>query len=161
MGRYDEVEAALERLIPPAISETAQREMDALIDDLAGDAQTAGIMTSEDCGRGLGKYSWTGVGVAAALVLGVWLAVEISPKQSEAETSASAKPPVGVVLVGESDRVESMADEGWSEHYDGATMRTMRLNVVEENSFLDEKTGIVMQVLEPREEILYMPVTTF
>jgi hypothetical protein len=32
---------------------------------------------------------------------------------------------------------------------------------VEENSLLDEETGIVMQVSEPREEILLMPVSTF
>ena len=63
--------------------------------------------------------------------------------------------------MGESDRIESMTDEGWQEDSDGSAMRAMRLRVVEENSVLDEETGIVMQVSEPREEILLMPVSAF
>jgi hypothetical protein len=66
-----------------------------------------------------------------------------------------------MVLVGESDRVEAMTDEGWQEDSDGAPMQATRLRVVEENSLLDEQTGIVMQVSEPREEIFLMPVSTF
>jgi hypothetical protein len=66
-----------------------------------------------------------------------------------------------MILMGESDRIESMTDEGWQEDSDGSTMRAMRLNVVGENSLLDEETGIVMQVSEPREELLLMPVSTF
>jgi hypothetical protein len=40
-------------------------------------------------------------------------------------------------------------------------MRAMRLSVVEENNLLDEETGIVMQITEPREEFLLVPVSTF
>jgi hypothetical protein len=75
--------------------------------------------------------------------------------------AAGGESRAGLVLVGESDRIESMTDEGWQEESDGSAMRTLRLNVVEENSLLDEETGIVMQVSEPREEILLMPVSTF
>jgi hypothetical protein len=74
---------------------------------------------------------------------------------------AAADTPPGFVLLGESDRVESMTDEGWHEEADGTTMRAMRLSVVEENSLFDEETGIVMQVSEPREELLLMPVSAF
>ena len=63
--------------------------------------------------------------------------------------------------MGESDRIESMTDEGWQEDADGTAMRALRLSVVEENSLRDEETGIVMQVSEPREEILLMPVSAF
>ena len=54
-----------------------------------------------------------------------------------------------------------MTDEGWHEEMDGTTMRAMRLSVVEENSLFDEETGIVMQVTEPREELLLMPTSAF
>jgi hypothetical protein len=54
-----------------------------------------------------------------------------------------------------------MSDEGWRDSPDGSTMRAMRLNVIEENSLLDEETGIVIQVSEPREELLLMPISTF
>jgi len=97
-------------------------------------------------------------GVAAALIYP--LASPPAPT-SRAVTSLPDTPRAGLILMGESDRVESMTDEGWREDSDGSTMRAMRLSVIEENSLLDEETGIVMQVSEPREELLLMPVSTF
>jgi hypothetical protein len=40
-------------------------------------------------------------------------------------------------------------------------MHALRLSVVEENSLRDLETGIVVQISEPREEILLMPITAF
>ena len=66
-----------------------------------------------------------------------------------------------MVLVSESGRVQSMLDEGLQDIGDGSAMQATRVNVVEESKLLDEETGIVVQISEPREEVLLMPVSAF
>jgi len=67
----------------------------------------------------------------------------------------------GLVLVSESDRVESMTDEGWSEDVYGSAMHAVRLNVIEENQLRDEESGMLVKISEPREEVLLMPISSF
>ena len=160
MHKPDPIETILARLMPPALSETSQHEIESMLDELAG--ETAPARRAKSAGMAWIRRIFTGgiaaAGVAAALIFP--LATPPSPT-SWAVTAPAGKAPAGLILVGESDRIESMTDEGWQEDSDGSTMRAMRLNVVEENSLLDEETGIVMQVSEPREELLLMPVSTF
>jgi hypothetical protein len=59
------------------------------------------------------------------------------------------------------DRVEAMSDEGWVADPDGAAMQAVRVRVVEANTLRDEATGIVVQVSDPREEMILTPVTVF
>jgi len=160
MLKPDPVETILARLLPPALSEAGQRDIEAMLDALAGEpAQTA---PAKSAGVAWIRRVFTGgiaaAGLAAALIFP--LAAPPSPS-SWAVTAPAGDAPNGLILVGESDRIESMTDEGWQEDSDGSAMRAMRLNVVEENSLLDEETGIVMQVSEPREELFLMPVSTF
>ncbi len=169
MANHEAVEAALARLVPVALSQGAQSEIEAIIDELAADAPRV----ERHAGRIVSGWAWMagrpawwrrtgmGIGVAAALTGGIWLAGNGTPEKHRSVEVASVDFSDGVVLVGESDRVSSMMDIGWSEDYDGAAMQTMHLSVVGENSFLDEETGIVMQVSEPREEFILMPVSTF
>ena len=70
---------------------------------------------------------------------------------------AASKAAPGFVLVSESDRIESMTDEGWQEDLDGSAMHALRLVAVEENNVRDEESGMVVRISEPREEILYTP----
>jgi len=165
MHKLDPVESILARLMPPAFSEDGQREIEAMLDDLAG-APTGSLPAKRTGIVWLRRIATAGIaaaGVAAALIFPLasrpvpasWAASARSGK------SPAANPPAGMVLVSESERIESMTDDGWQEDADGSTMRAMRLNVVEENSLLDEETGIVMQVSQPREEILLMPVSSF
>jgi hypothetical protein len=44
---------------------------------------------------------------------------------------------------------------------DGAAMQAVRVRVVEANTLRDEETGIVVQVSEPREEMVLTPVSVF
>ena len=151
-----QVEAILARLMPAALSEEGQCEMETMLDELAGPpvefaaARTAGFPWM--------RIVMTG-GIAAAGVLAAWIFPLVESKVPIAANAV--KTPPEFVLVSESDRIEKMTDEGWQEDTDGSAMRALRLNVVEENSLLDEETGIVMQVSEPREEILLMPVSAF
>lgn len=161
MHKPDPVETILARLMPPALSEAGQREIETMLDTLAGTPAQTSPATS--AGVAWMRRVLTGgiaaAGVAAALVFP--LAAPPSPSSWAVTAPADEAPAAGLLLVGEFDRIESMTDEGWQEDSDGATMRAMRLSVVEENSLLDEETGIVMQVSEPREELLLMPVNAF
>ena len=165
MHKLDPVETILARLMPPALSGAGQREIESMLDALAAEAAEA--PPTKRTGPNWLRRAVTGgiaaAGVAAALIFP--LASRPTPSSwaatAHAGKSPAANPPAGMVLVSESDRIESMTDDGWQEDADGSTMRALRLNVVEENSLLDEETGIVMQVSEPREEILLMPVCSF
>lgn len=146
------VETILSRLMPPALSEDGMREIENMLDDLAG----APAADTRSAPRS--HFPFIVGGMAAALTAAVLIFQMATPLP---RVSAAEDNPPGFLLVGESDRVESMTDEGWHEEADGTTMRAMRLSVVEENSLFDEETGIVMLVSEPREELLLMPVSAF
>ncbi len=141
------VEAILARLMPPALSVTGQHEIEAMLDELAGPV-------NQPSARSWSRWI-IGGGMAACLAAALAIPRLTQPP------AAVALPAPEILLVGESDRVESMIYEGWREIPDGSAVRAMRVRVVEENSLLDEETGIVMRVSEPREELLLMPISAF
>lgn len=157
MHKPDPVETILARLMPPGLSDQGQREIEAMLDGLAGPAsEIAAAKPSPN--HWLRRMFISGIaaaGVAAAMIF----PLASSPSPVAAPTDQEVAPEF--VLMGESDRIESTIDEGWFEDSDGSAMRTVRLSVIEENTIRDEETGIVMQVSEPREEILLMPVSAF
>jgi hypothetical protein len=144
------VEDILARLMPPGLTAEGQRGIESMIDDLAGET-----------GRLSRRWQlWAG-SMAAALGAG-WFVVQTIDRELPgiAERFAMENTPE-FTLVSETGRIEDMIDEGWSDTPDGNTMRTLRLRVVEESRLLDETTGIVMNISQPREEILLMPVSAF
>jgi hypothetical protein len=153
MHEKESVETILARLMPPALSETGQREIETMLDELAGPAAAKPAPRI--------RFPMIAVGIAAALVGAAVIFSPAKPPASSGSAHAAGESMPGIVLVGESDRIESMTDEGWREDSDGSAMRALRLSVVEENSLFDEETGIVMQVSEPREELILMPVSAF
>ncbi|MEO8615561.1 MAG: hypothetical protein ABI600_10495 [Luteolibacter sp.] len=153
--QIDAIEAALARLMPPALSEDCQFEIDAMLDELAGPEIEEVVEMPERSSRRW--ITGSGIAAAAAGLLVIIPFLKTTPIQTTAKVSVKTS---GLVLVGESDRVESMTDEGWRDS-DGSAMHAVRLNVVAENSLRDEETGIVMQVSEPREELLLTPITAF
>ena len=144
------------------MSDEGQREIEAMLDELAGAVPAEAGIAAAPSGTSWNRWMIAG-GIAAAGVAAAWVFPLISrPSASPVvAVNRSGSPPAEFILVGESDRIESMTDEGWQEDPDGSAMRAVRLSVVEENSLLDEETGIVMQVSEPREEIFLMPVSAF
>ena len=171
MQKPDSIEDILARLMPPALSVEGQRDMEALIDELAGETFASSAPIPIPSGnepvpprtRSLWLRRSFGGGIAAAAVALAALTIPLAhkPSQVPVANADAGEESSGFVLVAESDRVESSTDEGWVEDSDGMAMRALRLNVVEENSIRDEETGIVMQVSEPREEILLMPISAF
>lgn len=150
------VETILARLMPSALSESGQREIEAMIDELAANSPES-APSGHPWFRRITVGGIAAAGVAAALVFPM---IHQPNVPATVETPATSSAP-GFVLVGESDRVESMTDEGWLEDQDGSTMQAMRLSVIEENTLRDVETGIVISISEPREEILLMPVSAF
>ncbi len=159
MQAPDPIETILARLMPPALSQDAQFEIEAMIDELAG--PEAENVVGISAGRWLARVV-IGGGIAAAV--GAMFAISPVFKGSREQQVAVASPVLsnsGLVLVSESDRIESMTDEGWQENPDGSAMRALRLNAVEENNVRDEETGMEVLISEAREEILLMPISAF
>jgi len=144
------VETILARLMPPALSTAAQQDIEAMLDGLAGPSVKIPAKSS---------WRWI-IGSSIAAALAAVLAVPHVIDSAKQEVVTARVLPE-FLLVGQSDRIESMTDEGWHEVADGSAMRAMRMRVVEENSLFDEETGIVMRISEPREELLLMPISAF
>jgi hypothetical protein len=153
MHDRDSVETILARLMPPALSVSAQQDIEAMLDELAGPAAV-----NQPSARSWRRWI-IGGGLAASLAAALAIPHLMKPATTPETVTATHLPEF--LLVGESDRVQSMTDEGWREIPDGSAVRAMRVRVIEENSLFDEETGIVMQVSQPREELLLMPISTF
>jgi hypothetical protein len=159
MQALDPIEATLARLMPPALSESATRSIEAMLDELAA----AAAPQNESAAVQRSSARWLlPLGVAACFAALIALVPVAGPASGPlAMTRTATTPHSGLVLVGESDRIEAMSDEGWMEDPDGAAMQAVRVRVVEANTLRDEETGIVVQVSEPREEMVLTPVSVF
>lgn len=151
MHDRDSVETILARLMPSALSVSAQQDIEAMLDEIAGPA----VMKRPSA------RSWRRWIIGGGLAASLAAALAIPGLMESAKPAVVTAPLPEFLLVGESDRVESTTDEGWCEISDGSAMRAMRVRVIEENSLFDAETGIVMQVSQPREELLLMPISTF
>ena len=149
MQAPDTIEAVLARLMPPALSQQGQIEIEDMIGDLAG----------PESSRGQSWFIRCAIGGGIAAAIGALIA--IYPTGPTAPPSAVAEADPGYSLVSVSDRIESMTDEGWREDADGLAMHTLRLKAIEENQVRDEGSGMVVLISEPREEVLSIPVNAF
>jgi hypothetical protein len=154
MQAPDPVETILARLMPAALSQNGQSEIDEMIDDLARPAV-------EPISSGLWLSRWMIGGGIAAVAAGLLAALPLLETVSNNPSFAAHQMPAGIVLVSESDRIESMTDEGWQESADGSAMHALRVSAVEENKVRDEESGMVVQISEPREEIFLTPISAF
>lgn len=147
---HDEMEKALKRLMPTALSEAVQAEIESQIDELAGGLE----VFRHDFSR---WAKWLG-GIAAAVAIGVFAFPfgdrETTPLVDIAEDD-------GMVVLAELERVEKVRDEGLFVDAGGSAVRKMSVRVVGESRILDEETGIEVTLTEPREEMYLLPVSTF
>jgi hypothetical protein len=150
------IETILSRLMPPALSEQGQRDIEEMLEELAGPvAADAPIEQAR-------PHHWQRIaGIAAAIVAIAVISQAFNPEAPSVIARAVAADEPLFELVSETDRVEAIQDDGWIENPEGSTMRATRLRVVEENKLLDHETGIVMLISEPRDELLLMPVSAF
>ena len=156
---FEEMEEALRRLMPVAVSGDAQERLETMLDELAGDPEIERF----DFRR---PAKWlAGAGIAAALGLGIYVSV---PRQSSPVKTVDSAPvsnpadlPPELVFLSESDRVEGVSDDGLYIDTGGSAVRKVRIRVIEESQIRDEESGIVVMLTEPREEMYMVPVSTF
>ena len=156
MESPEEIEKALSRLMPAAISEEGKRSLDELIDGLAA-GETVVQMPRKSAWPWLG-----GIGAAAAAVVITLNLPAGSP--APADVAVTAPAPVaegGIVLLQQTERVEKAEPDGWMSETDGVAHRAWRVRVVDEERLRDLETGFEVLVSRPREEVILMPVTAF
>jgi hypothetical protein len=147
---YDEMEKALLRMMPVALSDSTQAAMEARIDELAGDGEVVRHVFSRPA-------KWLG-GIAAAVAVGLFA---FPSGTREAAPLAETAADDGMDLLTESDRVEDVRDEGLIVDAGGSAVRKMRVRVVGERRIRDRRTGIEVTLTAPREEMYLLPVSTF
>lgn len=149
MRDHDAVEAALGRLMPPAMRQDFQFELDEMIDGLAAETPV----------RQRPSRRLVAAGIAAAVVGLCAIPTIVRPLNLAAVLPREL--PLGAVVISQSGRIESMTDEGWQEDSDGFAMHAVRLDVIEENQLRDEETGMIVQISQPRQELLLSPISAF
>lgn len=154
---YSDIENALMRLMPVGLGEGVQTELESQLDELCGDADLA----TPD----VVKFPrWIAAsGIAAALLLGVTifsLAGKADSNAASKQAAVTDEAPT-FVLLNEADRVERVSDEGLFVDSGGSAVRKVRIRVIGESKVLDEESGIVVTLSEPREEMYLVPVSTF
>lgn len=171
MHRPDTIEDILSRLIPPALSESGQARVEAMIDEIAAlpappCQQTQAFhwhIPDPLSSPSRPQIRWRIVGgiAAAAITLGALLAVQYqtSPSSSVATIRRPAAPALS--LLEESGRVDDASNAGTVEESDGTSLQAWRYHVTENDRMKDRETGLVVEVSQPRDEFLLMPVSAF
>ena len=158
---FTALETKLRRsLMPVALREEATDSIHAMLDDLASATADAAPLPSAT------RTPWLAAAAAAAAIalLAAATGVLTRPGTPVANAPRPADEPVltGIMsLLDESTRLASVEDAGWHTDPDGFTHQALRVHVVEEDRFLDEETGFIVNITSPREEMLLTPVSTF
>lgn len=152
MKSPEAIEAALARLMPAALSEQGQRALDATIEQLAaGQARPAACR----------KHPAWKIAAVAAVVIGGTFGLWPAPAGPAVHQIAAATRADGFETLTSSERIETIADEGLVQDDSGAALRATRVRIVGQNQFRDRGTGEVVSVTMPREEVVYLPVSSF
>lgn len=157
MHNPETIEKALFRLIPVAMSDGAQADIEKMIDDLEHESDPK---SSKKRFRSI----WiVAAGIAATAAFGVFMPLS----QQNFPSDFAVTPEEGIqyeselVYLAESDRVDGVSDEGLYVDAGGSAVRKVRVRMIEESQVRDQETGIVLTLSEPREEMYMMPVSTF
>lgn len=164
MESPEDIEKALARLMPSAISERGQRSMDDLIDSLAAGETVAVELPSAKKSSHLPWFGFGGIGAAAAAVVVAFSLPQVGDLPRVVENSPVREHPAtnaDVVLIGSTEVVEDAVPEDWMSETDGVPHQAWRVRVVDQERLRDVETGYEVLVTHPREEVRLMPVTSF
>jgi len=165
MQAPDSIEATLHRLMPPGLSEAGLGSIEEMLDELAGagEAESVAVVPVGVIKSGGSRWTFIASGIAASLA--AVLALNLDPKPGQAEMAVMDAPvaarALGLVLLGGVNHIQEMSDAGWIAAPDGMAMEATRVRLVEANTYRDEETGVLVEVSEPREEILLTPISAF
>jgi hypothetical protein len=156
MESPEDIEKALSRLMPAAFSEEGKRSLDQLIDGLAAGETVADLPRKS-------VWPWLGgIGAAAAalvVALNLPAAGPLAPETVPGRSAPATER--GIVLIQQTERVETAVPEDWMSETDGVAHRAWRVRVVDEERLRDIETGYEVLVSRPREEVILMPVSDF
>lgn len=153
MREIDPIEAALSRLMPVALSDSGQRSIHETLDELAADVPVNPWQTHRKWG--------IGIGIAAAAALSAIVAWPSLRSPAPAVAALEEEMASPVEWVSNADRIESLHDEGRISDADGDALQAVSVRVVAQNTLRDRETGYTVNISEPREELVLMPVTSF
>jgi hypothetical protein len=172
MESLEDIEKALSKLVPSAISDKGQQDLENLIDSLAAEETVVEMPQPVTAAPQRRAWSWAGgIGAAAAAVV-ISMSLPLANPEANRQAVAingspqvvpvnSIAPDEGVVLLDQVERVEAAEPEDWVSEADGVTHRAWRFHVVNEERVQDVKTGYEVTVSRPREKVVLMPVTAF
>lgn len=168
MESLEDIEKALLRLVPSALSEEGQRSLEDLIDTLAAEEPVVVEMPAAASRR---PWGWIagGIGSAAAAVVISLSMPALKPDAPQLGSNGHPQAvPVstqsdkgGVVLLEQLEKVEAAQPEDWMSESDGIAHRAWRRRVLSQERVQDLQTGYEITVSNPREEVILMPVTAF
>jgi len=159
MESPEDIEKALARLLPSAISDEGQRSLEAMLDGLAG-----GETVVEMPPASRRPWGWIGGGIgaaAAAVVMAMSLPAGNPDIPVETVEDLPQENPDGFVLLEQTKHVETAEPENWTLEADGVTHRAWRVRVVNQERVQDLETGYEVLVSRPQDEVVLMPVNAF
>ena len=161
MAELDQIEKRLrESLVPRGFTDRGVRDLEALIDDLAG--VPAASADSAGAGRSTIMLALTRWGAVAAAITGAAILVWRNVPELPEPVATFQQVSPAVQLVSTSEGVVSAEREGdWLTDEDGSLLQGWHVQVVNEERFHDVETGETVRVLNPREELVMLPVSTF
>lgn len=174
MKSPEEIEKALQRLMPPALSEQAHANISAMIASLASaEPSRADLAAANEEVFPLPisqRINWRAA--AAAIAIGALTALTWQLSQQDPTTTVvdatAHKPPVITPEPGESpvliDRMQvtdGMTLEGTLTVADGSMVHQVKRRVQTQERYRDAKHGYLITVSETRNEQVYMPKKGF
>jgi hypothetical protein len=162
MKPAEQIEQSLKRLEPTALSQRASDKIGSMIDSLAASAsevEEADIESITHRRGWRGPVAWASI--AAAVVLGAVLVWSLGPGDPGPVVKPVPVPVPGFEWVGRTDQVGELEDGGLMADENGRMHRLVRYQVIEEEVVRDGRSGAVMKVTGPREELMLVPVSTF
>jgi len=102
-----------------------------------------------------------GIAAAAAITLAALIVgqYQTAPPSTIATVTRPIKP--SLTLLEETGRVDDASNAGTVEESDGTSLQAWKYHVVEKDRMKDRATGLVVEVSQPRDEFLLMPVSAF
>jgi len=162
MKPAEQIEESLKRLAPTALSQRASESIGSMIDSLAAsDADEADEQIESITHRRgwSGPVAWSAI--AAAVVLGAVFAWSLRPGDPGPVAKPDKVTVPGFEWVGRTDHVGELEDGGFMADESGRMHRLVRYRVIEEEVVRDGRSGAMMKVTGPREELMLVPVSTF
>lgn len=169
MKSPEEMEKALKRLVPPALSAQAHADVSAMLASLASsaspEAPVAEISPEKKRPLHRGPARWA---AAAAIVIGAISALAVSQPDAEKVVAATAEQPTPLaeadaspILIDRMLLTDGITLEGTMTAADGRVINQVNRRVETRERYRDAKKGYLITISETRDEKVYLPKKGF